>query len=112
MADREITEFLSGVVGVVEANSYERLCLWQEAQGRKTPWRKRSVVLHETVGHLSDMPVCLTLVTAEIDRHKILFIDPVSQVIDYRLIDNWLADMLPGVRKVDAMNFHNVFPVS
>lgn len=120
MPDREMTEFLAGVVGVVDANSYEKLCLWQEYhEGHKKEWKQRSDGLLEIVGHLDDMPVCLNLTTAEVDGHKLLFIDPTSQVIDYRMIDKWLIDNLPRtarkldrdyINRTDAMNFHNVFP--
>lgn len=118
MADTEMTEFLSGVVGVVEANSFERLCLWQEHHTRRL-WLDRNDGLLETVGHLDGMPVCLSLLTSKIDGHKVLFIDATSQVVDHRMIDKWLAETLPKtafknggeyVNKTDAMNFHNVFP--
>lgn len=122
MPDKQMTEFLHGVVGVVEANSYETMCLWKEyAEELKKPWKQRCDGLGEIVGKLADMPVFLSLLTAEIEGHKILFIDATSQVIDHRLIDQWLANTLPtsafrggdprnGVNKTDAMNFSNVFP--
>lgn len=116
--DREMTEFLHGVVGVVEANSYEKMCLWQEHQARGS-WRERTDGLCQVVGTIDDRPVCVSLFTAEVDGHKILFVDPTSQVVDHAMIEKWLLDTLPAsarqqhnanyLNKVDAMNFHNVF---
>lgn len=121
MSDREINEFLSGVVGVVEANSFETLCLWEDYhEQRKVSWEQRLDGLGETVGHLGSMPVHLSLCINTVDGHKLLFIDATSQVVDHRLIEKWLAETLPKsamrdsvpvrVNKVNAMNFHNVFP--
>lgn len=109
--DREMQDFLNGVVGVVEANSFETMCLWREyTEELKKPWKQRTDGLLETIGHVGKMPVCLCLNTAEIDGHKLLFIDATSQMVDYRLIDKWLSKMLPGIRRTNAMNFHNAFP--
>lgn len=119
MLDAEMTEFLNGVVGVVEANSYERLCLWKEyTEELKKRWKDNRSGFSEVIGYLADMPVCISLFTSEVDGHKILFIDATSQVIDHRMIDKWLIETMPKsafkddgrfVNKTDAMNFHNIF---
>jgi hypothetical protein len=115
----EIVDYLRGVVGVVEANGYETLCLWQENhEQRGMRWNEARSGYGETVGMLAGMPVCLSLLVHEIDGHRLLFIDPTSQVVDHRAIEAWLREHLPasahreygGINKVDAMNFHNVFP--
>jgi hypothetical protein len=45
--------------------------------------------------------------------------EPISQVVDHAMIDEWLVKNIPPSamregsqypNKVDAMNFHNVFP--
>jgi hypothetical protein len=120
--NEQMTAFLANVIGAVEANSYEKLMLW-DANTRLTPpriWKENNSGLLEVVGRLADMPVCIGLWTAEIDGHKILFYDATSQVVDYRMIDNWLETNLPKtafrkdgyVNKTDAMNFRNIFPRS
>jgi hypothetical protein len=117
--DEQMTAFLTGVIGAVEANNYEQLMLWSENKRRDPPrvWKEKNSGLLETIGHLDDMPVCISLWTAEIDGHKILFYEPTSQVVDYRMIDNWLETNLPKtafrkdgyVNRSDSMNFHNLF---
>lgn len=116
-SDSEMTDFLHGVVGVVEANSFEHLCLWQEYRSR-VAWSDRMSGFGEIIGHLADMPVCISLRTSTVDGHKLLFVDATSQVVDWRMVDAWLDKMMPqsarrdngSVNRVNAMNFHNVFP--
>lgn len=117
-ADRELTAFLSGVVGVVEANSFEQHMLWAENRRRDRPqtWEQINPGLWETVGHLDDRPVCVSLSKVRVGNHLLLFIYPTSQVVDHRLIDRWAEKASPQtafingrINRVDAMNFHNVF---
>lgn len=116
MPDKQMTEFLSGVVGAVEANSFERLSLWEDYHDRRrVSWQQDAAGLLETIGFLDDRPICLSLVTAVVDGRKILFYDATSQVVDHVAIDRWLAEVLPDtarrpngtVIKENAMNFHN-----
>lgn len=117
MTDKHMTEFLEGVIGVIEANSFEKLCLWQE-RGSKAAWKENPAGYSEVIGYLDDMPVCISLFTITVDGHKLLFFDPTSQVVDHRMIDQWLEENLPKsafktdgwINKTNAMNFHNVFP--
>lgn len=114
-----LPDFLNGVVGVVEANSYESMCLWREYhQERKLRWEQGLGGYLPTVGKIDGRPVCLSLFVNTIKGHKILFIEPTSQVVDWEMIDVWLkANLLPTafrsngyVNKQNAMNFHNLFP--
>lgn len=118
----EMNKFLSGVVGVVEANSYEGMCLWREhleQAGRS--WKAGGGGPMVQVGEIADMPVCIALLVNEIDGHRILFYDATSQVVDHRLIDEWLEKNLPvtafedsdprkRLNSTNAMNFSNVLP--
>lgn len=120
--DQEMVDFLAGVVGVVEANSFEHLTLWQDNQRQPKPmaWEEnRSGGPLVTVGELAGMPVCIALRVERVGGHSLLFVDATSQVVDHRLIDKWLLDNLPPtarhapggyINRVDAMNFPNVFP--
>lgn len=111
-------EYLEGITGVVEANSFENLCLWEKHQDKKT-WLSSGTGFGATVGHLDGRPVCVSFFKATINGHKILFIDPTSEVVDHKMIQEWLVKNLPRtafrgesdlINKTDAMNFHNVFP--
>lgn len=117
--DEQMTKFLEGVVGAVEANSFEKLCLWQDYhEERKKPWVEGRSGLCEIVGDINGMPVNVSLYVDVVDGHRILFYDAVSAVVDHRLVLQWLQETLPKSamrpdgfpNKVDAMNFYNVFP--
>lgn len=117
--DPEITKFLEGVVGVVEATNCEKHMLWAENRRHEKPrkWIENLSGYGATVGSLADMPVCISLLTAEVDGQKLLFTHPTSMVVDHRLIDQWLKDELPEtamrpdgyVNSTDATNFHVMF---
>jgi hypothetical protein len=113
-------DFLKEVVGVVEATSYETSCLWREwHQEEKKSWVQGMGGYLPTIGLLGDRPVVLSLLINTVDGHPILFMEPTSQVVDHEMIEEWLKLHLPAtalkdegkfVNKVDAQNFHNVFP--
>lgn len=117
--DKEMSEFLEGVVGVVEANSYERHMLWDENRRRDQPdtWETISPGLLETVGHLGEMPVCISLLKVRVGGQLLLMMHPTSRVVDHEMVREWMRKTLPRsafwpdghVNCVDAMNFHNVF---
>lgn len=123
MAD-ELASFLDGVVGVVDANSYESMCLWQEydRQGRRDQWKSGGGGPLVTVGTVGRMPVCISLLVNEVEGNRLLFIDATSTVVDHRMIDAWLQKTMPvtafedndprkRLNRADAMNFHNVLKV-
>jgi hypothetical protein len=115
-------EFLKDVVGVVEATSYEALCLWREQHKEKSKsWESDNGGYLPTVGELDGRPVVISLFVNTVDGHPILFMEPTSQVVDHQMIQKWLMDHLPStafiqrddgqhLNMVNAMNFHNVFP--
>ena len=124
MSDPVMTAFLKDCIGIVEATSFEQLCLWRdEHEGRKIPWDQTGLGYLETVGSIGNRPVCISLSTVHIDGKKILFIDATSQVVDHDMIEKWLEQNMPDtafrdnynnipgrhLNKVNSMNYHNVF---
>lgn len=114
----ELETFLFCVMGAVEATSYEQLCLWQEHhQTAHRAWIENNMGLSVTVGHVGDMPVNISLSTAIVSGHKVLFYDDISQVVDHEMIEEWLKKNLPAsahtpdgrLNKTNAMNFLNIF---
>jgi hypothetical protein len=120
MSFEYLSDFLSGVVGVVEANSYESLCLWRDFhKEQKMTWVQGLGGYVPTIGMIDGRPVCLSLFVNTIGGHKILFIEGVSQVVDHVMIDAWLKANLPAtalrdggeyLNKANAMNFHSILP--
>ena len=114
----ELKKMLEGVVGVVEATNYEHLCLWRtHHQELGEQWEAANWAIGVTVGKIGKMPICVSMKTDVVRGVKVLFIEPTSQVVDWRKIEDWLKQNLPSsafkdaeyVNKVDAMNFSNVF---
>lgn len=117
--DEEMINFLDGVVGVVEADSFARHVLWKENRDREKPrlWDQNLSGFGQTVGFVKKMPVCISLLTATVDGRKVLFVHPTSVVVDHRMIDKWLKKSLPEtafrsdeyINRTDATNFHAIF---
>lgn len=112
--DEEMVRFLDGVAGVVIASREEMQAAWERNQSygdKKRTWESNNSGLGELVGHLEeDRPVYITLWTAKIDGHKILFVDATSQVVDWAMIDEWIAVNLPDALKTDATNWTHAIP--
>lgn len=112
--------FLEGVVGVVEATSDEKFFLWKEwhHDTDRLTWNAGGGGPMVTLGHLAEMPVCMSMLVDEVGGHRILFVECTSQVVDWRMVDEFLKKHLPQsaftdagyVNKVNAGNFWNVLP--
>jgi hypothetical protein len=106
-----ITKETAGIAGIVEANSYEKLCLWRENhQERKISWETGTgggpMV---TVGMSKcERPTVLALCVDIVNGKKVLFVDATSQLVDWKQIDEFIEKHWPGVAKTDAMNFYNI----
>lgn len=112
MADTDLEQFLEGVVGWVEATSFEQHCLWKEFHlNGETTWIENMSGLGRQIGRLDNRPIFVSLRTAVVDGHKLLFVDPTSVVVDHDQIEEWLKQTLPAevyAVRTDAINFPNV----
>jgi hypothetical protein len=99
---------------VVEATSYEQLCLWRETH-ESWPWEQDHRGIGLTIGHVGEFPVCLSLSWVRVGGRLILFWTAVSRITDYAMADEWFQDHCnPRWDRrrrrafTDAMNFHHV----
>tara|TARA_R110000851_G_scaffold4966_1_gene20782 strand:+ start:315 stop:653 length:339 start_codon:yes stop_codon:yes gene_type:complete len=108
IASNEVVEYMQGAVSVVEANTFEVMCLWRE---NKDNWVSVSSGYGICVGGDSSIErqTAISLSSALIGGKKVLFIYPTSVLVDWDLIDSWLSNNLPAsvLIKTDAGNFHN-----
>ena len=122
MPDPQMTAFLHGVVGVVEATRFEHHALWRlnDLDGRHK-WESATAGLGEIIGKVGKMPVAISLNVDVIDGHRILFYHATSQVVDHRMVEAWLEKNLPvtafmdsdprkRMNHSDSINFPNVLP--
>lgn len=105
--------FLKDVVFVVDANSFEQHCLWEKYSSR-LDWKSNSGGFGAQIGTVDGRPVNLSLFTAQLNGQKVLFVDAVSQLVDYKMVDDWLeANCAPTydnghrVARTNGMNFHH-----
>lgn len=102
-------------VGVVEANSFERLSLWQKKSPRSetsrnpvNTWQDLGSGCMFHVGDCDGRPVNVEISFACINGKWVMFYWPCSQVVDFNLVEEWLEKYMSHARKSDAMNFHNI----
>ena len=112
---------LTRTLFIVEASSFEQLCLWSEhaadsASRRFTPrqWEQLNPGWSVTVGNIGARPVCLSANWARIDGQLVMFWEATSEVVDYAQIKKWLSRHFNGKwdhgtrdATADAMNFHH-----
>lgn len=104
-----IVKETAGIVGIVEATSYEKFSLWmQHAKDGQMEWKQGNGGPLITVGTVDGRPVCLALLVDVIDGKKVLFIEATSQLVDWKLIDEYVKTTWPNVSRTDPMNFCNI----
>lgn len=102
---------LQNVVFLVEANSFERMKLWEEFS-HKHSWVQDNEGYLEIIGTLDNRPVCISFVFVKIDGFLVAFCDASSEVVDYKMINDWFDKNCNPLTKdnrkarCDAMNFH------
>lgn len=115
-ASDQILEFCEGAIGVLEANSFETMCLWERAQNAGRNWKSAGMGYGAVVGQLDGRDVFISITSAVMYDQKFIIIDPTSVVVDWKLIDEWLVLNMPAsvmkdgrLNKTNAMNCHNLF---
>ena len=112
---------LKRTVFIVEANSFECLCLWRDhAKQNRDPrpdmtqqdWEQINSGWMVTVGKVGKRPVCIDVRWYKIDGCLVMFYDACSQVVDHRQVEAWLRKNFTNKydndtrwAQCDAMNF-------
>lgn len=111
-----IAKRLKKVFFVVEANSYESMMLWKsnEESDAKRQWKEDNSGDTVTVGEVDGRPVNVTFFYTTIEGRVVAFMNPISQMVDWKMIDDWLElnckplyDGGTRIARTNAMNFHN-----
>lgn len=135
MPSDHIVEYLEGVVGVVEANSFESHQLWLNYANDPTAiryggqretrfeWKSTGSGYGACVGYVGnekkDRSIWISLLTVTVKGQKLLFYFVTGRYADYDVVREWLDKNMPStafraddptrLNHVDAQNFHNVF---
>lgn len=106
---------------MVEATGFERMMLWSrhavdgDSIKEKTPqtWKQCNPGWSVCVGMLGTMPCNFQLDWVEIDGFLVCFYDDCSQVVDHRMIEDWIEKNFKATwgggrpATTNAMNFHH-----
>lgn len=110
MSDETAESRLAKTLFVVQATSFETLCLWSE---NARQWEQVYPAWLVTVGELDSRPICVSMSWARIDGHLVMFWEATSAVVDTVQIEKWLSQHFAGKwdsgtrqATTDAMNFH------
>lgn len=120
-----VKKYLKDVMGVVEATSYEKHMLWREyaeeasqfaiGETIRYKWEETGHGYGEHIGDIGGKPVCVSILTSNVDGKHLLFWHVTSIAADYEMIDRWLVGNCPNavrsdgfLNRVDPMNFCNI----
>jgi hypothetical protein len=107
-------------VYLVEANDYERLSLWREhainsgwsdkhVDVAKFVWQQENPGLWLDIGRVDGRPITLSFFWNTVNGRMVCFWESSSQLVDYKMIDEWFQKNVGDIPRTNAMNFHHVF---
>lgn len=105
------------VTGIVEATSFETLCLWEKWHQQKGyTWTESTRGPLITIGQIDSRPICIAPLIHVVNGRKIMFLETTSQVVDWAMIEDWLTKNVPSacttngkyLNIVSAQNFHTL----
>jgi len=120
MDDYELNERIEKTEYLVEADSAHSHFLWQEwadearGMGYTSPydkpsfkWKQHQGIMLE-VGRIEDRPICITIMWNEIGGALIGFYNASSQLVDHKMVEEFLKKKFKDTPKTDTMNFAHV----
>ena len=102
-SDDEMTRLWKATKLIVEANSYERMTLW-ERWVDKTEWQQHLQDHLVTVGTYRNRPVCVSFVWATIRGKVVLFLEATSELVDWTMIDALVEVIAAAASRRHASN--------
>lgn len=116
----EAADLLGRAAAFIEASSFEVHMLWSHHHpegrrmhgmpGSRDPrWKDGTLGWMFGLGELDGLPVVMSIRTAAILDHPVVFWHMTSVVTDSRMVDSWWNEFgNTHAMRSDAMNFHNV----
>ena len=114
--NEEDKHLFKDVVFLVEATSNEQFLLW-EKHNKSYVWQQITTGQFVTIGTLDNRPINVDISYAIICGKKISFYEGISQLVDHKMIEDWLryhtSHIIYGGRwaRCNATNFHNCLRV-
>ncbi len=92
----------------IEADSYAYRMIWKEYKDKYTFVQDSSGLARE-IGRIGKRPIMLEFSWWEVNGHRVLFYSCCSQLVDWKMIEDWLKKYMPHLKHTsDASNAHNV----
>lgn len=113
----EVAAFVKDVDAVCEATDFERrsLQLHYSVEQVTKAWKNEPHGFYATVGYYYQSPVNICLNVAQVGLRRVLFYDPTSEIVDHRMVRQWLEANLKGAFEdgrlvhTDPSNFNTIF---
>ncbi len=64
-----------------------------------------------TIGHMGKEPVVVSVFWYLIEDVRVAFVDPISFVVNYQMIEKWIASSFPSVQKFETNTFSKCLDV-
>ncbi len=108
-------ELFNNVVYVVEATGTERHDLWvrysnqsdRPMKGPTVEWKPISSGRNIQIGTIAKRPICVDISWAMINNRRVLFFEGVSELVDHKMISDWITHFFGTDRRTNADNFGN-----
>lgn len=112
----------SSCLYLIESDSFAQHALWKEWSSAaeklagpgsnpgktRIEWSGRGASGHMiTIGHIESRPIVVSFMVDEIAGVPVAFYYGCSQLVDHKMIADFLESAMPHVSKTDAGNFHN-----
>jgi hypothetical protein len=80
---------------------------WHNQYG--VPWEQDGLGYCATIGTIDKRPIAVTVFWVNIAGRRVAFVEGTSQLVDYRMIDDWCEDVFPNASAfANQDNFHNI----
>lgn len=72
-------------------------------------WKEQSRGEWRQIGDIAGRPICVAVAYAEINGVRVAFVEGISQLVDYKMIDEWVEREMPqtATHRANAMNWRN-----
>jgi hypothetical protein len=111
-ADKKLFD---GVEYCIQASHDEHHMLWERWHYRADTtrsyvknWEQVSLGHWLTIGSVDNRPICVSVQYAILNGHKVMFYEGTSQLVDYKMIEDWLERYFDRCNHhCNAANFHH-----
>lgn len=88
-------DFNSVDVVVLVSSSYEILGIYEDLTNDGYEYKQDFSGYLNTVGHISDRPICVTPLIHNIGGVNVLQVEATSELVDWKMIREWVKNLVP-----------------